>query len=298
MHAVFSTAAMPTRGLRAFARRLSAAREPAVAAFAKRLAAVRQPGTVRVRLDDESRIATLTLANAERRNSITGPMMAQLADAVDELAAWERGAGLIVTGEGERAFCSGADYDLARTELRTPDDGELMSTLMSTTLDRLRSLPLLSVSAIDGVAMGGGAEMCTATDWRVLGRGAHIRFVHARMGASPGWGGAARLVSLVGRGTALRLLAGGARVEPEEAVRLGLSEMTAADGESAEAAARRMLGAIVEGAASVQALRAIKRAVVASSGVDDAARREETAALRSVWATEEMLGRFDRKPGS
>ena len=59
---------------------------------------------------------------------------------------------------------------------------------MATSLDILRDLPLISVAVLEGGAVGGGAELATACDWRVVGpKGAWVQFVHVRMGISPGW---------------------------------------------------------------------------------------------------------------
>ena len=129
----------------------------------------------------------------------------ELTEAVDRLAAWKDGAALILSGDGGH-FCAGLDFELAKGELSTPENGELMSMLMTDNLNRLRSLPLLSVAAVDGAGFGGGAELATACDWRVMAADARLRFVQAKMGATTGWGGSARLVELVGRRQALRLL--------------------------------------------------------------------------------------------
>jgi ethylmalonyl-CoA/methylmalonyl-CoA decarboxylase len=265
-----------------------------VADFARRLAANGQSGSVQLQKD--AAIACLTFCHPAKRNSITGPMMAQLRDAVEELETWKDGAGLIITGEGGEAFCAGADFGLVKRELQTAEDGVLMSALMTETLNRLRSLPLLSIAAIDGPAVGGGAELATCADWRCMSEGASIRFVHARMGASPGWGGAARLAALVGRGAALRLLTGGARLDPAAAASLRLSDLTAAPGESAVEASRQLMRATVEGAASVGALRAIKTAVHCSTDIPAEAREAETEVVRSVWGAD--MSAFERRPGS
>ena len=268
-----------------------------LAAFASRLARLDAPGSVDLKLCDTSGIASVVLRNPERRNSLTGPMMAQLEMAVGQLERWESGAGVVVSGEGGAAFCSGADYELARS-IQTAEDGVLMSEFVTGTLQRLRELPLLSVAAIDGVAVGGGAELCTAADWRVMASDASVRFVHAKMGASPGWGGAARLVSLVGRPRALRLLAEGAPLRAREATEWGLCDVEAPAGTSAAEAARALLEQIIENAATREGLRAIKRAVRGASEIDERVRREETAVLGSVWGSGAMKERFSRKPGS
>lgn len=257
-------------------------------AFRGRLAALPQPGSVSL-ITSEAGVARLTLCNAARRNSLTGPMMASLADAVEDL---ERRAhandlwAVVLSGEGGRAFCAGADLSLALEAIDTQADAELMSQLMTDTLNRLRELPLLSVSAVDGPAMGGGAELCTATDWRVFGAGARVQFVQTRMAASTGWGGAARLVSLVGRSEALRLLLHGPPLDASAACALGLCDAVAEPGESAaDAAHRLLLGPAREQAGSAASMRAVKASIAGCTAVTVDAARAETDAFGSVWGT-------------
>ena len=251
----------------------------------RRLAALDQPG--HVTLTYIGRVARLTLHNPDRRNAVSGPMIAQLSEHVDTLSRWDEGAALVLTGAGGH-FCAGLDLALARSEFSTPESGRMMNEVMGGLLHRMRQLPLLSVAAIDGYAIGGGAELATATDWRVMATapGATLRFVHAKMGVSPGWGGGARLVGLVGRAQALRCLAHGKSLDAGAASAIGLCDAVAEAGEPAADAAERLLFApALAHAASTEALRAIKTAVAAASEVAAEVRKAEAAALVSVWGS-------------
>jgi ethylmalonyl-CoA/methylmalonyl-CoA decarboxylase len=252
----------------------------ALAAFARRLGGLPQPGTVSLTVADG--VARLTLRNARSRNSLTGPMMAQFADAVHSLEASDAWA-VVLAGDGGH-FCAGADLNLALEHLTTGDDARLMSELMTSTLGRLRALPILSIAAIDGNAVGGGAELATATDWRVFAADAHLQFVQTRMGASTGWGGSARLAEIVGRrATALKLLLHQPRLDAHAAMDVGLADAVAPAGESATDAAERLLLSARERAASPGAIRAVKAAVASATPVDDAAVAAETSAFATTW---------------
>ncbi|KAL1521014.1 hypothetical protein AB1Y20_022571 [Prymnesium parvum] len=238
-----------------------------LAAIARRLASMGGGGAVRLRKDGP--IAHLTLDHPARRNA---------------LERWDDGAALLLSGAGG-AFCAG--LDLSAAELRSAEGGAMMSALMADTLHRLRQLPLLSVAAVDGAAVGGGAELATAADWRVMAAAGSLHFVHAARGAAPGWGGGARLVELLGRAGALRLLALGRRLDAPAAAALGLCDGIAAEGETAAAAAVRLLLApALAHAASVDALRAIKRGVAGASEISPEVRANEAAALALVWGSE------------
>ncbi len=92
---------------------------------------------------------------------------------------------------------------------------------MQHTLQRLHSLPILSIAAVDGYAMGGGAELATACDLRVMSRRSVVQFVQLKMGVTPGWGGGTRLVRMVGREKALEMLLTMTRLGPYEALDMG-----------------------------------------------------------------------------
>ena len=176
-------------------------------------------------------IAVVTIDNAASRNALTPIMMCQFADAVAQLeeegASADRAssphAAVVLRGKGG-FFCSGADLRVAAKALATPAAGAAMCAFMHHWTSRFRRLPLVSVAAIAGGAVGGGTELATACDHRLMAADAHWCMVHARHGLVPGWGGGARVQRLVGRRAALRLLAGSAKVSAAAALRCGLAD--------------------------------------------------------------------------
>ena len=102
-------------------------------------------------------IAVISLCNPERKNALTGYMMVKLAEVVDQLEQWKNGRALILHGS-EGSFCSGADLSVIKA-INTPEEGNLMCAFMQRTLNRLERLPIISVAAIEGRALGGGAEV-------------------------------------------------------------------------------------------------------------------------------------------
>ncbi|KAK8760834.1 hypothetical protein V5799_027896 [Amblyomma americanum] len=177
-------------------------------------------GAVELKKDDHTGIAELHFSNPSKRNSFCGEMMIQLHDVVAELRTWKEGKGLVFHS-GEGVFCSGGDLDMMKA-LNTPELGAQMGGIMHSALMGLRDLPLISVALIQGRALGGGAELTTACDFRVMVPGAEIQFVQVRMGLVPGWGGTTRLVRHLGASETLKLLSSGRKVGAEEALEMGL----------------------------------------------------------------------------
>lgn len=127
--------------------------------------------------------------------------------------------------------------------------------------------------------------------------GSEIRFVHKHMGLVPGWGGAARLVRIVGSGAALQLLGGAARVDPERALSLGLAEDTlpSADESTALGEARAWLSQYTDGPATV--IRAVKKVVTAGRELPlEAALRTEKDIFGTVWGGPANLQALVRRP--
>ncbi len=223
----------------------------------------------------DASLAVLTLCNPKRRNALTYSMMHEIDAHVKTLQEWSRDMStqnnarvLILTGSGG-SFCAGLDIkqDDADDVLQ---DGMKMTQHMSRVTNCIHSLPVLSVAAIDGNAIGGGAELSTCTDLVMLSRQSTIKFVHASRGASPGWGGGRRLVNRIGRRKALRMLLLGESVfGEEEADRLDYADYVAEEGESSLDAAMRLVVEPILNLPCSQSVRAIKRVVSVADGDED-----------------------------
>src|SRR5581483_8089291 len=97
-----------------------------------------------------------------------------------------------------------------------------MASRMRELLDRLSTFPLPVIAAINGHALGGGAEVAVACDIRLAASDVRIGFTQVKLAIMPAWGGAERLAELVGRSRAMLLAGAGTVLEAAEAERIGL----------------------------------------------------------------------------
>lgn len=225
-----------------------------------------KPGRVRLELDE--RLAVLTLDNAGSRNAVTVQMMVDLAEAVMTLQEWN-GSAVVLRSADPSIFCAGGHLGQLKRAVSNRDEALLMCAAMTVVLDGLLELPQVSVAALGALAVGGGAELATACDFRVAHPDAEIHFIHSKLGIATGWGGAGRLVKHIGRRQALWVLLDGEPIDAASARDLGLVDAIADD---ADAGARALLEVVLGRAP--EAVRALKRQVVA----DDPA-----GAFADVW---------------
>ena len=261
------------------------------------------PGSVYLNLDRPDGIAVITLSSGGTRNAMSPGMMLHFADAVGTLETWSsgRGRGCILTGAGG-TFSSGADLS-SDTRLFTPPYGAAMSALMSDATARLAALPLVSVAAVEGHAVGGGAELATACDFRVVTPTSKIQFAHAARGLIPGWGGLSRLRAIVGVKNALFICGSAAVMDAEQAARFHLADAILEPSaelsmvEHAIAFLQPMLRHVdLDAPVDAVPLRALKRALLRAGG--DGAHRageegeEEHAQFCRLWGSEWQLQRL------
>ncbi|KAG7475713.1 ethylmalonyl-CoA decarboxylase [Solea senegalensis] len=219
-------------------------------------------------------------------NALSGGMMVDLEERVSELENWTDGKGLILCGAAE-TFCSGSDLNAVRA-ISNPQDGMKMSMFMQNTLTRLLRLPLISVALVEGRALGGGAELTTACDFRLMASDSVIQFVHKHMGLVPGWGGGARLVRIVGSQNALKLLGGALKVDPKLGLQIGLADGVVEDAQTVEAPgshleqAEKWLGTYIKGPAPV--IQAVKKVVLSGRELPlSEALKTEMGVFGTVW---------------
>lgn len=174
---------------------------------------------VDLELDDG--LAVITIDRPHARNAIAPHTMDELEKAID---AAEGALALVVRGAGDRAFVSGGDLK-ELSALRTEDQALAMAWRMRLICDRLAAFPGPVVAALNGHALGGGAEVAVAADIRVAADDIKIGFNQVSLEIMPAWGGAERLADLVGRGRALMLAGSGAVLGASDAERVGLVDL-------------------------------------------------------------------------
>jgi len=183
--------------------------------------ALRSPGGVSVQVDDG--VAVVTIDRPEARNAIGFATADELDAALDQVLETDA-AVLVVRGGGDRAFVSGGDLKELRT-VRTHDDAAAMARRVRRLLDRVAAFPLPVVAALNGHALGGGAEVAVAADVRIAAEDVTIGFNQVALGIMPAWGGAERLAQLIGRGRALLAITTGRLHDAPTAQRLGLVDV-------------------------------------------------------------------------
>ncbi|MCB9681359.1 MAG: enoyl-CoA hydratase/isomerase family protein [Alphaproteobacteria bacterium] len=242
----------------------------------------------RVRLDVSGPVAVLTLDHPEARHALTAGMMVELAVAVAGLRAASHAA-VVLRASSTEAFCAGGHLGQVRDHLVHRGRGAAMAWSMATVLDALRALPMVSVSLVQGPAVGGGAELLTATDHRVWATDAWAQFRQARLGVAAGWGGARRLVDIVGARQATRWLTTSTRIGARDAHAAGFADVVADDVETA--LDTFLAPVLAQPAAGVRAVKA--QVAAARDGKDAAAQVEPFVAVWGGPAHRRTLGLDD-----
>jgi enoyl-CoA hydratase len=173
-----------------------------------------------IQYETQNGIAVLTL-NDPPANTYTHEMMRALDSAILKARMDESVQVIVITGNGEKFFCAGANINMLQNV--TPTFKYYFCLHANETLSRLEQTPKLVIAAINGHCVGGGLEVALAADIRIARRKAgKMGLPEVSLGVLPGTGGTQRLTRLVGKSKAIELMATGELFEFEVARELGL----------------------------------------------------------------------------
>ncbi|MBY0401501.1 enoyl-CoA hydratase/isomerase family protein, partial [Myxococcota bacterium] len=156
-----------------------------------------------VRLEKQDRVGVVTIDRPKALNALDRGVIEELGRVLDRVEGDSELGALVVTGAG-RAFVAGADVAAMRT--MTPLDAEVFSLLAHRVFARLEGLPIPTIAAVNGFALGGGCELALACDFIFAARDAKIGQPETKLGLIPGFGGTSRLVRRVGIAWAKQLV--------------------------------------------------------------------------------------------
>ena len=229
-----------------------------------------------IRLRRQGHVAVVTFDRPAKQNAFDEHMWDCLDQVVAELAA-SLPRVVILTGRGDKAFCAGFDVNpenpllaplIAAMERRDKAPASDLIRRIRTSVDRLVSLPVPVIAAINGLAYGGGAEIASRCDLRVLDPEAAICFSEVRLGLMPDQGGVVGLTRLVGASRAADLILTARKMGAEEALQLGFANRISAPGKALDEAL------FLAQAIAQNGPRAVRHALSVIRKIDDLTTRE------------------------
>lgn len=165
-------------------------------------------------------IGTLVINRPSKLNALNIQVLRDFKAAIHELHQAPL-RGLIVTGEGEKAFIAGAD--IAEMRPMTPEEARAFSELGQQVTVGLENLPYPTVACVNGFALGGGFEMALSCDFIFATKNAVFGLPEVKLGLIPGFGGTQRLTRVVGERRAKEIMFSGRNVTADEARALGIA---------------------------------------------------------------------------
>jgi enoyl-CoA hydratase/carnithine racemase len=246
-------------------------------------------------VERQGAVVIWTIDRPQAKNAVDHATLGALIDAVAKADGDRSVRAAILTGAGE-TFVSGGDLRELRDK-NSAQDAERFSDLGWGLTRAMAALPFPILCAMPGAAIGGGAELAVACDMRVADARAKLSFKQVRMGVTTAWGTVPRLVSLVGAGTAARLLYASHDISAADAKLVGLVDEVTENGR-ALSTALAWASDIAE--ASPRAVADMKRLVHETTQTTRDVRALERQLFAETWSgadhVEAVEAYFARKP--
>lgn len=233
---------------------------------------------------EEDGIGVITVNRPKVHNALNMETIRELRDLCLKLRGEDRLRAMILTGAGERTFLSGGDLKEFQ-HIKTVEDARTMISTMKEVTELLSGFPWPVIAAVNGLAIGGGCETAVACDFRIASETAELGYRQIKLGIMSGWGGGPRLVHLLGRSKALRLMLTGELIKARDALALGLVDQVVSP-DQVMSAALELAREIAKNAPMV--VRAYKRLVQMTVKVPlDAALAFETELFGPIWVSQD-----------
>ncbi|HTY37700.1 MAG TPA: enoyl-CoA hydratase-related protein [Bacteroidota bacterium] len=171
-------------------------------------------------VEKKNRIAVVTINRPDKLNALNAQAKSELRSAFESVKSDSEIDVVILTGAGEKSFVAGTDIK-ELTELGE-STGRTFSREGQAVFDLIENLGKPVIAAVNGYALGGGAELALACHIRIAADNAKFGQPEVNLGIIPGYGGTQRLARVVGKGKAMEMILGGDPIDAQEAYRIGL----------------------------------------------------------------------------
>ncbi|MCR4604556.1 MAG: enoyl-CoA hydratase/isomerase family protein [Eubacterium sp.] len=172
-----------------------------------------------IQYEVEDKIAIITISREKALNALNSQVLDELDQTLDNIDL-DAIRCVILTGAGEKSFVAGAD--IGEMSTLTKAEGEAFGKKGNDVFLKLAKLPIPTIAAVNGFALGGGCEISMSCDIRICSDNAMFGQPEVGLGITPGFGGTQRLPRLVPMGMAKQLIFGARNIKADEAFRIGL----------------------------------------------------------------------------
>ena len=172
-----------------------------------------------IKYEQDGYVGIITINRPEALNALNNQVLDELDETLDRIHPEEVRV-VILTGAGDKAFVAGAD--IAAMSNMSKIEGRRFGKYGNDIFRKLEMLPIPTIAAVNGYALGGGNELAMGCDIRYCSDNAVFGQPEVGLGITPGFGGTQRLVRLVGTGKAKEMVFSGLNIKAEEALRIGL----------------------------------------------------------------------------
>lgn len=172
-------------------------------------------------------------------NALKPELIAEIGDELKKHENDNLVLGVIITGEGEKAFAAGAD--IKGFPALDVEGGRAVSLSGHQVFDYIESYPKAIIAAVNGYALGGGCELAMACHLRVASENALFGMPETKLGLIPGYGGTQRLAALIGKAKAIEFILTGDMIDAASAFTLGLANHVVEHGKEVETAQKILL---------------------------------------------------------
>ncbi len=236
-----------------------------------------------VKYEVDGSIAVMTIDRPKALNALNKQVLTEINEVLDQVDANTIRC-MIVTGSGEKSFVAGAD--IGEMSVLDREGGVAWGKFGNDIFRKLETLPVPTIAAINGFALGGGCEIAMSCDIRICSDNAVFGQPEVGLGITPGFGGTQRLARIVGIGRAKELIYTASNIKADEAYRIGLVNAVYPQAELMDAA-KKLAGKIAKNAPI--AVRLCKKAINEGTQVDmDQAIVIEEYAFGDCFATEDQ----------
>ncbi|MEM3406706.1 MAG: enoyl-CoA hydratase-related protein [Nitrososphaerota archaeon] len=170
--------------------------------------------------EKKDNIAWIILNRPEKLNALSMKMLEEISSVLDKIEKDLEIRCIIITGFGEKSFCSGADISIFQS--LNPIMAEEFARKGQKIFCKIGESSKPFIAAINGYCLGGGLELALACDFRIASENAEFGSPEINLGLIPGWCGTQRLTRIIGINNAKKIIMLGERIKAEEALRIGL----------------------------------------------------------------------------